>query len=174
MPQFQLPLFPADAVAITDQLAVMKKSGEVIYFNGQLPVFVHKENDVASFRMITSQFCVVGCARQCDIVRAFGVTPISVKRSVKLYQEKGAEGFYAKRATRGAAVLVDGVIAQAEELLAEGASDKEVAAKLGLKRNTLQKAIRDKRVRVPVKKKRPKTLRSLQERKLAGASLESN
>jgi hypothetical protein len=102
------------------------------------------------------------------------VTPISVKRSVKLYQEKGAEGFYAKRATRGAAVLVDGVIAQAEELLAEGASDKEVAAKLGLKRNTLQKAIRDKRVRVPVKKKRPKTLRSLQERKLAGASLESN
>jgi hypothetical protein len=41
-----------------------------------------------------------------------------------------------------AAVLVDTVIAEAEELLAGGASEVEVAAQLGLKLNTLQKAIR--------------------------------
>jgi hypothetical protein len=29
-----------------------------------------------------------------EIVRAFGVTKISVKRSVKLYREEGARGFY--------------------------------------------------------------------------------
>ena len=154
MPQLQLPLFPAGTVEITDQLAVMKKDGKVTYFNGQVPVFGHDECDIASFRMITSQFCVNGCARQSDIIRAFGVTPISVKRSVKLYHEKGPKGFYAERATRGAAVLVDSVIAQAEELLAQGASDKEIAVRLGLKLNTLQKAIRDKRVRSPVKKNR--------------------
>ena len=153
MPQLQLPLFAAGTVGITDELAFMKKDGKVTYFNGQLPVFVHDESDIASFRMITSQFCVIGCARQCDIIRAFGVTSISMKRSVKLYHEKGPQGFYAKRATRGAAVLTDRVIAEAEELLAQGASDKEVAAKLGLKCNTLQKAMRQKRVRSPVKKK---------------------
>jgi hypothetical protein len=29
-----------------------------------LPVFSHAENDVATFRMITSQFCVNGTAKQ--------------------------------------------------------------------------------------------------------------
>jgi hypothetical protein len=105
--------------------------------------------------MITSQFCDSGYAKQSDIVRAFGVTSISVKRSVKLYREKGSKGFYAPRVTRGAAVLVDSVVAQVEELLAGGAGEAEVAETLGLKRNTLQKAIRVGRIRVPAKKKSP-------------------
>jgi hypothetical protein len=152
MPQLHLPMFPNGVIYITDQLAVMKKDGEVTYFNGHMPVFRHAENDVSTFRMITSQFCVSGCAKQSDIIRAFGVTSISVKRSVKTYREKGPKGFYAPRVTRGAAVLVDTVVAQAEEFLASGASEAEVADQLGLKLNTLQKAIRAGRVRRPVKK----------------------
>jgi hypothetical protein len=152
MPEPYLPLFPSGVVEITDLLAVKKEGGEVTYFNGLTPVFRHPENDVATFRMITSQFCVTGCARQSDIIRAFGVTPISVKRSVKIYREKGPSGFYTPRAARGAAVLVDTVIAEAEQLLSEGASEAEVAAKLELKPNTLHKAIRAGRVRSPVKK----------------------
>jgi hypothetical protein len=71
---------------------------------------------------------------------------------VKIYREKGPSGFYTPRATRGAAVLVGTVIAEAEQLLSEGASEAEVAAKLELKPNTLHKAIRAGRVRSPVKK----------------------
>ena len=152
MPQLHLPMFPNGVIHITDQFSVMKKDGEVTYFNGHMPVFRHAENDVSTFRMITSQFCVSGCAKQSDIIRAFGVTSISVKRSVKTYREKGPKGFYAPRVTRGAAVLVDTVVAQAEEFLASGASEAEVADQLGLKLNTLQKAIRAGRVRRPVKK----------------------
>ena len=158
MPQLHLPMFPHGVFHITDQLAVMKKDGAVTYFNGHMPVFSHGENDINTFRMITSQFCVNGAAKQSDIIRAFGVTSISVKRSVKTYREKGAKGFYAPRVTRGAAVLVDSVVAEAEELLADGAGDAEVAEKLGLKLNTLQKAIRAGRVRRPAKKNRPATL----------------
>ena len=80
------------------------------------------------------------------------MTSISVKRSVKTYRENGPKGFYAPRVTRGAAVLVDPVVAAAEELLADGASAADVAEKLGLKLNTLHKAIRGGRVRRPVKK----------------------
>ena len=152
MPQLHLPMFPNGVIHITDQLAVMKKDGAVTYFNGHMPVFSHAESDINTFRMITSQFCVTGCAKQSDIIRAFGVTSISVKRSVKTYREKGPKGFYTPRVTRGAAVLIDTMVAQAEELLADGASDAEVAEKLGLKLNTLQKAIRAARVRRPVKK----------------------
>jgi transposase-like protein len=152
MPQLHLPMFPSGVTAITDVLAFGKQDGRVTYFSGQLPVFSHAEDDTASFRMITSQFYLQGCVQQSDIVRAFGVTPISVKRWVKVYKERGPRGFYAPRVTRGAAVLLDSVIAQAEERLADGESVAAVAAQLEVKLNTLQKAIRAGRVRTPVKK----------------------
>lgn len=153
MPQLHLPMFPSGVTEITEVLAFGKQDGRITYFSGQLPVFSHAADDVASFRMITSQFCVQGCAKQSDIIRAFGVTSISVKRSVKIYREKGPRGFYTPRVTRGPAVLVDGVVVQAEERLAEGASVAEVAEQLNVKLNTLQKAIRAGRVRTPTKKK---------------------
>jgi hypothetical protein len=152
MPQLHLPMFPSGVTPITDVLAFGKQDGRITYFSGQLPVFSHAEDDVASFRMITSQFCVQGCAKQSDIIRAFGVTSISVKRSVKIFREKGVKGFYAPRVTRGPAVLVDAVVVQAEERLAEGASVVEVAEQLHVKLNTLQKAVRAGRIRTPVKK----------------------
>ena len=153
MPQLHLPMFPAGVTPITDELAFERRDGKIAYFNGQTAVFVHAEDDVATFRMITSQFCAHGHAKQCDIIRAFGVTSISVKRSVKLYRERGAKGFYAPRATRGSAVLTAGVVAEIEGLLVEGVSLGEVAQKLGLKLNTLQKAVSAGRIRPAAKKK---------------------
>src|ERR1700724_2363082 len=142
MPQRHLPMLPAGVTHITNELAFERRDGKIAYFNGHMPVFVHAENDIATFRMITSQFFESGYAKQCDIIRAFGVTSISVKRSVKLYRQKGTKGFYAPRVTRGAAVLNHTVVAEIEELLAGGNNVAEVAEKLKLKRNTLEKAIR--------------------------------
>jgi transposase-like protein len=153
MPQLHLPMFPAGVTPITDELAFERRDGKIAYFNGQIAVFSHAENDVATFRMITSQFCAHGHARQCDIIRAFGVTSISVKRAVKLYRERGAKGFYAPRASRGAAVLTAGVVAEIESLLVEGASLGEVAQELGLKLDTLRKAVSAGRIRPIAKKK---------------------
>jgi transposase-like protein len=152
MPQLQLPIFPDGVTYITNQLAFRRQDGEVTYFNGHMPVFSHAETDVATFRMITSQFCVTGHVKQSDIIRAFGVTSISVKRSVKIYREKGPKGFYAPRVTRGPAVLVEAVVSEIEERLAGGATPAEVANTLGLKLNTIQKGMREGRIRAPVKK----------------------
>jgi transposase len=156
MPQLHLPMFPNGVTHITNELAFEKRDGRITYFNAHMPVFTHDENDTATFRMISSQFCVTGTARQSDIIRAFDVTSISVKRSVKLYREKGTKGFYAPRVTRGAAVLVDSVVVQVEDLLAAGASEAEVADKLGLKLDTLRKAIRAGRIRSPIKAQKNK------------------
>ena len=121
MPQLHLPMFPHGVTPITEVLAFAKRDGQVTYFSGQLPVFSHAADDLASFRMITSQFCVHGGARQSDIIRVFGVTPISVKRSVKIYHQKGPKGFYAPRVTRGPAVLIDSVVALNGALLVNAA-----------------------------------------------------
>ena len=158
MPQLQLPMFPEGVTHITNQLAFMKKDGQVTYFNGHMPVFSHDETDIETFRMITSQFCVSGHVKQSEIIRAFGVTSISVKRSVKTYREKGPKGFYAPRVTRGPALLVEDVVSEIEGRLMGGATVAEIAKDLGLKLNTIQKAMREGRIRAPVKKNPTATL----------------
>jgi len=153
MPQMQLPFFPDGVEHITAELAVEKRDGWVTYFNGHMPVFVHAEGDIATFRMITAQFCVNGNAKQAEISRAFGVTPISVKRAVKLYRKKGVAGFFEAPNRRGPAVLTEAVLKQAQGLLDEGLETSEVAEELAVKRDTLAKAIRAGRLHKPTKKK---------------------
>ena len=103
--------------------------------------------------MITAQFCVNGNTKQIEIIRAFGISKISIKRAVKLYREVGPKGFYAKRKTRGPAVLTPPVLEQAQQLLDEGGETPDVADRLGIKRDTLSKAVRAGRLRQRAKKK---------------------
>ena len=154
MPQVQLPMFPVGVTHITPELGFERRDGKVTYFVGTMPVFLHDEDDLRTFRMITSQFVVNGHARQADIVRAFGVPPISVKRAVKRYREEGPAGFYKARRPRGPKVLTPDVVKQLEDLLFDGAPKAEAARQLGLKPDTVRKAILDGRVRG--KKSRPK------------------
>ena len=142
MPQMQFPFFPEGVTHITSMLAFARREGQVTYFNGNMPVFIHADTDLASFRMITAQFVVSGHATQAQIARAFGVAKISLKRAVKLYRAQGPKGFYAPRNTRGPAVLTVAVTAQAQRLLDEGLRVAEVGARLGIKPDTLAKAVR--------------------------------
>ena len=108
-----------------------------------MPIFSHAENDFTSFRFITSQLYINGNCKQSEIVKAFGVSPISVKRYVKKYREEGLESFFVKpQPKRKPRVLTEDVKNKAQELLDEGNSRKEVAEKLHLKVNTLSKAIK--------------------------------
>lgn len=153
MPQGQLPLFPPGFTEITPVLAFKREDGKVTYFNGLMPVFVHETDDEPSFRMITAQFCANGFVKQAQIARAFGVTPISVKRSVKRYRKEGPAGFYRKRKTRGAAVLTPDVLEAAQQLFDQEFTIAEVAQQLDIKSNTLSKAVKGGHLRTRVKKK---------------------
>jgi transposase-like protein len=147
VPQITLPIFPDGVVHLSPELAVAKRDGQVTYFNGSMPVFTHDEDDIRTFQMITSQFCVNGIVKLADVARVFGVTPISVKRSVKRYRELGPRGFYATKATRGPGVLTPEVINSAQELLDDGKTVPQVAEQLSLKADTVRKAVRDNRLR---------------------------
>ena len=153
MPQMHLPFFPDGVEHITSELAFEKKDGQVTYFNGHMPVFIHAEDDIRTFRMITAQFCINGNVKQAEISRAFGITLISVKRAVKRYRERGVAAFYEEPKRRGPAVLRAQVLSEAQELLDEGLETSEVAEQLGVKRDTLAKAIRTGRLHKPAKKK---------------------
>jgi transposase-like protein len=147
MLQQLLPLFPSEVTLITSELGFQEKDGKVYYFNGQMPLFIHDVADLQTFRVYTSQLVINGTARQVDIVRAFGVSSISVKRSVKKYREEGIAGFYKKRNTRSAHVLTAKVLTRVQELLNSGKVVSAIARQLDLKTDTINKAIRDGRLR---------------------------
>ena len=153
MPQLQLPIFPADVTLINQQIAVSCESGKVVYVHGLLPVFQHEREDLASFRLFTSQMIANGSVRHSEIARTFGVPLATVKRYVKLYREKGAQGFFAPRRRRSGVVLTAEVKAQAQALLEEGTSVPEVGKALSILADTLRKAIGAGYLHPPSKKK---------------------
>ncbi len=146
MPQMLLPLFPAEATPINELLAFCLKGDIVYYFNGQMPIFSHHVSDIKSFRLISSQLAVNRVATQSEIVRAFGVSTISVKRYVKCYRENGPEGFFKPRKSRSGKVLTPEVQLEVQALLSKGHQVDFISAKLDLKKDTVNKAIRDGRL----------------------------
>jgi transposase len=152
MPQTLLPLFPAEAIPVNELISFCKREGTVYYFHGALPVFSHAENDLKAFRMFASQLVVNGNCTQAELVRAFGISAISMKRYVKKFRGGGSKAFYAPRRKRQPRVLTPEMLKRAQELLAEGQPRSAVAKVLELKPDTLSKAIRAGRLVEPLKK----------------------
>ncbi|MEA3507709.1 MAG: hypothetical protein U9R40_02155 [Synergistota bacterium] len=155
MPQTLLPIFPEETTPITDLLSFTKRDGAVWYFHGCLPVFSHGEKDYESFNMFTSQLVETGQCKQVDIVKAFGVSEISVKRHVKKFRQGGPGVFFKGRKAKRSTVWTPEVLNRAQELLNEGKTHSEVEELLEIKRDTLCRAIHSGRL-VEHKKKRAK------------------
>ncbi len=153
MPQVQLPIFPAGVSHITDNIAFQCEDGKVCYLNGHLPVFLHDQSDLQTFRLFTTQLIVNGSVKQGDIARAFGIPVRTVKRYVKRYRQNGAKGLYAPPKRRSASKLVGEVLKKAQDLLDEGQSVPDVGRELNLLSNTLHKAIRSGHLHAGSKKK---------------------
>ncbi len=141
MPQALLPLIPPDATTINELLSVVRQGEHWTYFQGVYPIFQHPQSDQRSFRMFTAQLCCQGMCKQAEIIKAFGVSKKSVLRSVAKYRQEGINGFYKHRKGRGATVMTEAVIVQAQELLDLGHSRFEVAEKLSINPDTLRKSI---------------------------------
>jgi len=141
MPQAILPIFPAEATPINPLVSFEKRDGQVYYFHGCMPVFSHGEKDLRSFRMFTSQLVVNGNCKQAEIVRAFGISAISVKRYIKKYRKGGTAAFFEKHRKRKPRVLTPEALQRAQEMLSQGQSRSEVAKALELKSDTLYKAV---------------------------------
>jgi hypothetical protein len=80
MPHVQLPIFAEGLSHITAEIGFEQRDGKVYYFNGHLPVFVHDKDDLATFRLFSSQLVINGNATQAEIARAFRVPLVTVKR----------------------------------------------------------------------------------------------
>lgn len=156
MPQMLLPIFSKDVTLINQLIGYAKRDGRVYYFNGQMPIFVHDGGDIDSFKMFMAQLYVTGNATQSEINKTFGLNAINMKRWVKRYREGGPGAFYKKERKRKSHVMTPEIIDTAQTLLYEAHTKKEVAEELGLKIDTLSKAIREGKLhqKKDLKKKR--------------------
>ncbi len=152
MSQTLLPIFLPESTPINGILSFVKRDGAIWYFHGCMPVFTHGDKDYQSFSMYTSQLVVLGKCKQVEIVKAFGVSSISVKRHVKKYREGGPGIFFQKRNGRKATVLTKERLYEAQEMLNKGKSREDVSESLGIKSDTLYRAINTGRL-VEVKKR---------------------
>jgi hypothetical protein len=146
MPQIHLPIFPKGCKDINSHIAFEERDNAITYFYGAHPVFTHHKDDLRSFRMYTSQLIVNGSATGAQIQRAFGLPAVTVKRYVKQFREKGIDSFFAPKVHRGATVLTDDVLKKAQDLFDDGLSRNEVSVKLGVKPDTIRKAIAAKKL----------------------------
>ena len=151
MPQVQLPFFPVDTTYINANIGfLVKEDQHVYYFNGSMPVYKHHKDDYQSFRFITSQMIELGIVRQVEVKRAFKVSIESVKRWAKVYREKGPGGFFGKKkARRKGRVLSGQALIEAQGMLNALKTPKEIQEELGIKQDTLRKAIRAGRLNKP-------------------------
>jgi hypothetical protein len=110
--------------------------------------------DLASFRLFTSQLIVQGSATQGHVAKAFGVPLVAIKRSTKLYGQRGAAGFFVPKARREGSQLNAEKLEQARALLLQGHSLAVVSRETGVLTDTLRKAIAAGRL--PAVKKKTK------------------
>lgn len=142
MPQVQLPIFPAGVTPINAQLAFNATADAVVYLNGHLPVFTHGVDELAAFRLFTTQLIVNGTATQGEIVRAFGVSITTVKRGVKRYRAAGAAAFFTPPKPREGRKLTTELLTRAQTLLDEKLAVPAISVATGVLPNTLHKALR--------------------------------
>jgi transposase len=146
-----LPLVPDGGTPVNDLVSVVRENGQWTYFLGVGPIVAHDEHDHRSIRMFTAQLIDQGTCRLADIVRVFGVSINSVKRSLKKYRTEGIESFYRPRPGRGPTVLHEPVAAEVQRRLDRGQSRSEIATELSIKVDTLCKAIRQGRLSEPAR-----------------------
>lgn len=152
MAQVQLPIFPVGTTQITKELAFERRDGQVVYFNGHLPVFTHEASDLRSFRFFTTQLIVNGTASQGEIARAFGISLTTVKRCCKAFRERGPEAFFVAPEKRHGKQLTPDRLLDVQALLDQEQSVPAIASQVGVLATTLHKAIDSGRLRQ--KKKR--------------------
>ena len=152
MQQVLFPVFPEGSKFINSKISVKTIGESVYYFNGEMPIYQHRKEDYRSFRYITSQIVTLNNASQMEIVRFFKVSKESVKRWVKTYKTKGGDGFFnTRKGAKKGNVLTKEKLLQAQTALNTNKSVKKIGEELGVKPDTLRKAIQSGRLTKPAR-----------------------
>ena len=95
-----LPMTPPAATLIGGDLSMQTSADWTTYFANLVPIDRHSAEDVRARQCRMARLHLLSGIRQEDVAHAFEVSLSTVTRSVRLYRERGEEGFRQPR--RGA------------------------------------------------------------------------
>ncbi len=149
MTQLLLPLISPGVTNINLRVSVFEQDNIWTYFLGEFPIYSHRVDDQPMFRLTIAQLIESGACRQIEIIEAFGISKSSVIRAQNKLRKGGSEAFFINNRGRnkGGTVLTPKVLDKAQSLLYKGLQRKEIAEDLGVKYDTLRKAITDGRLK---------------------------
>ncbi len=140
--QLQFPLWPENAIVISETLAMVEEDGRVVFFNSAGPIFTYAEDDALGKRhamaMLTAQRLVSAEA----LARAMGVSGQTVRRNRDKYLDGGLEALIAKPRPRKGYKLAGAELTLAQELLDAGASVSATGRAVGVSEGCVRAAIK--------------------------------
>jgi hypothetical protein len=141
--QLLLPIFPNETHLITASLGVFRLDGMVFYLHCGVPIFTHSEEDIDSFRYITSNLILRGLCRKIEICKVFGVSYDSVNRYVNKLKKNGDKSFFTDETRHGHAYkLLPSVLEKAQKAIDAGKSNCSVARELNVSEGALRYALK--------------------------------
>lgn len=146
MKNVNLPLIPSGATSLGDAFSIFVDDKFVTWYHQLAVINRHPLDDTNTYRYMLGFMHFHNGVPQAVLARATGFHANSVMKYANIYRESGLRGFFSPVRVRGASVLVPEVLSHCQELLDQGLSRTEVAERVGIKKNTLDKAIRDKRL----------------------------
>ena len=149
MRQVNLPLIPDSAIDLGSCFSVFFEKEYVTWFHGLNVINRHRRDDQNEYRLEIARLCANGSVKQSAMARATGLHKNTVMSYVGRLLSCGGSSFYCAPPVRGGAVLTDEKLRECQELLGQGRSRSETARIAGVKKNTLEKAIRDGRLTQP-------------------------
>ena len=140
--QLLLPIFPDETKMITESLGVFKLDGLVYYLHCGVPIYIHSEEDIQSFRYITTKFIVAKLCKKSEIQKCFGVSYDSINRDVNKVNEQEGSGFFSKEGRHGSPYkLVAPVMEKIQKGLNEGKSNCQLAREANVSEGSIRYAI---------------------------------
>ncbi len=148
MTQLLLPIISPGVTQINPMVSVWESDKRWTYFLGKFPIYSHRVDDQRMFRLTIAQLIESGACRQTEVINAFGVSKSSVIRAQNKLRNGGSEAFFIdRRGRKGGTVFTPEVLDLAQSLFDKGLPRKEIAEELGVKHDTLRKAINDGRLK---------------------------
>ena len=137
----QLPLFPAGSRMINPSVGtILERDNTLWYLLNGLPVYTHPSDDQNKFRYITSHLVELGHCSQADIVRFFHVSLSSVQRYLKIYRDKGENGFFGGSGRAGGVryKMTPELVEKIQKRIDVGESQNSIAKKFKISEGTIR------------------------------------
>jgi transposase-like protein len=142
MLQYLIPHIPKTAVPLNDKLAMDRENGKICFSTIAGPVYSCDEDDKQAIRFAQGMIVSLNLASAIEVSKALGVNRSTVSRNVKIYEDRGMEGFVNSYTSHGPLKLTRSKQSTVKRLLDKGSTITAAAEKVGVTEGCIRAAIK--------------------------------